>query len=680
MLPTWQAFDIKVVEMGKHLAHSAAVALTLALLLAGLSGEHRPARHASGATLPQQQTRFFLRPAGSFGGDISTVTLDSTHGYAGQGNTLTIFARGTPTTPTARLPLPDLIRDIYLDEGRDLAFVATGKQGVQIVDISIPAAPTLVGTIRTASSTAIGSLQGAATAVEVAGTTAYIATTGPDGLHIVDVSTPNLPTRLNTTTPFTLYNASALQLAGNMAYISANFGGGLKVVDVSTPTSPTLVGENTRLDYSLDVQVVGSRAYIAAGNDGLAVLDVSTPANPTVETSLSLHGKATALRVIGPLAYVAAAEGGLHTLDVRDPTSPTVQSTRSLPGSATDIYAATGDTLAYVAAAEGGLHLLDVSDPQHPAPREGRLKTLSNAEDIQIVGNTAYVATGNEGLNIVSLADPLGPVVQGTLEGKSDMLALDVISTTAYVAAGLQGIQVIDVSDPTSPTVQSTRNLPGITTDVQGATGGSGETLAYAAAGTSGLHVLDVSTPLSPTLRSSYDTPGSALAVELVGTYACVADRDSLLILDTATMTPTLLGSLPLPEGANARGLQAQGNMLYVADSGQEEGGLKLVDISNPTNPTLVASVSFPAPAAATAVHITGNLAYVATRSGGVYLVDVSNPASPLIHSSYDTPGSAHALQRSGAYLYVADYDGGIQILTLVEGMVGAYLPLVLKR
>ncbi len=43
---------------------------------------------------------------------------------------------------------------------------------------------------------------------------------------------------------------------------------------------------------------------------------------------------------------------------------------------------------------------------------------------------------------------------------------------------------------------------------------------------------------------------------------------------------------------------------------------------------------------------------------GGLRVVDVSNPAQPREVGFYDTPGWAEGVAVSGAYAYVADGDG----------------------
>ncbi|NJN17701.1 MAG: hypothetical protein HC822_16210 [Oscillochloris sp.] len=53
------------------------------------------------------------------------------------------------------------------------------------------------------------------------------------------------------------------------------------------------------------------------------------------------------------------------------------------------------------------------------------------------------------------------------------------------------------------------------------------------------------------------------------------------------------------------------------------------------------------------------------------------NPDQPHLIGAYDTPGTALDVLVSGAYLYVADNDGGLIVLRQIALANRIYLPLV---
>ncbi|WP_287076430.1 Calx-beta domain-containing protein, partial [Microcystis sp. M_QC_C_20170808_M3Col] len=51
----------------------------------------------------------------------------------------------------------------------------------------------------------------------------------------------------------------------------------------------------------------------------------------------------------------------------------------------------------------------------------------------------------------------------------------------------------------------------------------------------------------------------------------------------------------------------------------------------------------------------------------GLQIIDISNPVAPTLKGNYDTSGNAQGVQIVGNYAYVADYEGGLQIIDVSE-------------
>ena len=75
-----------------------------------------------------------------------------------------------------------------------------------------------------------------------------------------------------------LSDVNAVTVVGNYAYA---VGDGLNIIDISNPALPTLKGSYYTSSYAYDVQVVGNYAYIL--NSGLQIIDISNPALPTLK-------------------------------------------------------------------------------------------------------------------------------------------------------------------------------------------------------------------------------------------------------------------------------------------------------------------------------------------------------------------------------------------------------------
>ncbi|MFC1765993.1 hypothetical protein ACFL6U_28440 [Planctomycetota bacterium] len=156
------------------------------------------------------------------------------------------------------------------------------------------------------------------------------------------------------------------------------------------------------------------------------------------------------------------------------------------------------------------------------------------------------------------------------------------------------------------------------------------------------------------------DTPGSACDIVLSGTTAYIADRHGgLRILDVSDPTsPLEIGFVDTP--GEAWGVAVSGSITYVADG---ENGLQVIDVDNPAIPKIIGDVD--TPDFAHDVAVSGTTVYMADCESGLQIIDVGNPAQPTITGFYDTPGEALDIVIIGSHAYVADSYGGLQIINV---------------
>lgn len=129
---------------------------------------------------------------------------------------------------------------------------------------------------------------------------------------------------------------------------------------------------------------------------------------------------------------------------------------------------------------------------------------------------------------------------------------------------------------------------------------------------------------------------GAMRSVIFDGTTIYTLQEPKLLVIDAADpANPVTLGSLALP--GIGRRLSKQGDTLYIACW---DGGLVIVDVSDPSAPQRRAQLVFDPGAAGTNcetqdVEVNGTYAYVIDQHAGLVTVDVSDPADPRIVTSY---------------------------------------------
>jgi hypothetical protein len=142
--------------------------------------------------------------------------------------------------------------------------------------------------------------------VAVSGSYVYVADYG-SGLQVVDVSNPTSPAIVGSVD--TPGEAWSVAVSARYVYV-AGYDLGVQVVDVSNPVSPQVVGSVNIPNHAYDVAASGSYAYIADAGSGLQIVDVSNPSSPAIVGGVGA-GFAWGVAVSESYAYVAGGSSGL---------------------------------------------------------------------------------------------------------------------------------------------------------------------------------------------------------------------------------------------------------------------------------------------------------------------------------------------------------------------------------
>jgi len=224
------------------------------------------------------------------------------------------------------------------------------------------------------------------------------------------------------------------------------------------------------------------------------------------------------------------------------------------------------------------------------------------------------------------------------------------------------------------PSVASVVQSPGTTTaaDAQnvefvGQIGGESYAVAvqgdYAYLGVGPrLVVLDISNPANPTLAGQTEVlPDIVWGVAVAGNYAYVADDEGgLRIINVSDpAAPSEAGFYDTP--GDARGVAVAGNYAYIADHYK---GLRIINVTDPAAPSEAGF--YDTSWYAKGVAVAGNYAYVAAVGAGLRIINISDPAAPSEVGFYYTPGEALGVAVTGNYAYVAvKYVGSLRIINV---------------
>ena len=277
----------------------------------------------------------------------------------------------------------------------------------------------------------------------------------------------------------------------------------------------------------------------------------------------------------------------------------------------------------------------------------------SSAKEVVIIGDTAYVADGNSGLQIIKISSQL--VINETMDTPGTAMSVAVKDNFAYVADGHKGLQIIDINEVAEPSIIGDIDTPGIASCVV-----VKDNTAYVADDHRGLQLINISTPSVPETIGQADTPGRAMSVAIKDNFAYVADGyEGLQIVDISNpYEPEIRESGYRLE--YAEDIVIKDSMAYIADG---DNGLQIIDVTTPSAPVFVSSLD--TEGYARGITLVGNTAYMADGDNGLLAADVSEPEHPEVLWSSDTPGDASAVFVVGNTAFIADGDKGLAMMPI---------------
>jgi hypothetical protein len=328
-------------------------------------------------------------------------------------------------------------------QGHYIYVADNGANKFMTFDVKNPASPANGGNLAITSPWAVA----------VQGRYAYVL--GSASFNVIDVSTPASPVLVGTATSngaqtLSIVNGSKIVVSGKYAYIGDDNNNKLVIFDISNPTTPRAVGSYT-CDFNVtDVAVQGSYAYIACGSTSagrLKVVDISNPTSPSLVSSNSdtMINAAFDIAVSGRYVYVTSqTTGKLIKYDISNPNVPTLvgENSDSVPSTGQNIFVTVSGLYAYVTSNGGsgklGIYSLGGISTQQFDANNANLGSLNLSTNGQVGGDFNVSGSVSVGQN-AQINGSLG--VNGSAE-----FQVSTDSTTAFQiqnAAGNNGNLVL---------------------------------------------------------------------------------------------------------------------------------------------------------------------------------------------------------------------------------------------
>jgi hypothetical protein len=302
------------------------------------------------------------------------------------------------------------------------------------------------------------------------------------------------------------------------------------------------------------------------------------------------------------------------------------------------------------------LWMFDISNPETILPLAQTPPLPGIVEDIVIQNNVAVVAAGVGGVHLIDVSDPFSPHQIGFFDTEGRSMGVDVVGDLIYVADSYSGLRILDATNPAGLVEIGFNDDLGNAWDVA-----VGESIAFIVDKTyyaGALFSVDVSDPTNPTKIGSI-IEILPTEVELIGHIAFLLstyDYGVITAIDVSDPTsPSRLDWMNVV--GYAAGATISGNYAYL---GVDDYGLRVVDVSDPTELVEVGSLVFDS---AGAVALSGGTAYVTDLYGGLHAISIADPIEPHLLSSFDTMGESRNVAVAGDLAYLAGRREGLWYL-----------------
>ncbi|MCB2212859.1 T9SS type A sorting domain-containing protein [bacterium] len=361
--------------------------------------------------------------------------------------------------------------------------------------------------------------------------------------------------------------------------------------------------------------------------------------------------------VSGDFAFVVCGTSGLRVLDVSDPAEITEAASLDLPGTAERILL--DSDYAYITCSSGGVRIIDISDPYTPVEVADWVEN-SYPRGIDKVDDLLYV--GWSGVTILDVSDPTSPTLVGSCELVPFALDLDVNNGYAYVANYQNGIRIVDVSDPENPVEVGSLEGIGSIYDVEA----HGDYL-YATAPYSNhdFQVIDVSNPSNPVEVGYRPSTATIQDFTIRDHYAyLVEELGGLRVLDITD--PTSPTSVKFYNLSDAYGISLVNDQAFIANG---YICLKVMDITDPQEPFELGDFYTPEAVCDVVAGPSGNhqIVYALDKYRGIMSIDVSDPENPIEISSVEIGGYSRKIYYYNNHLLVPRYEGGLVVVEIQD-------------
>ena len=178
-----------------------------------------------------------------------------------------------------------------------------------------------------------------------------------------------------------------------------------------------------------------------------------------------------------------------------------------------------------------------------------------------------------------------------------------------------------------------------------------------------GVSIYNVEDPANPQEIGCVTTSGCILDMDFHEGYAYIVDdKEGLLILDVRNPERCVSLGNYQNYGGEIRSFTVHGQHALAT---VEDQGLKIFDISNPTEIKEVAALD--QPSRIHGLRIVGEYAFLSNLNGGLHVLDLQDPAKPRQIAFTDVSGRPRTMGVADGYVYLTTSERKMSIFDISE-------------
>ena len=443
---------------------------------------------------------------------------------------------------------------------------------------------------------------------------------------IIDISDLQNPTYINEFS-FSSEDICEFEINEDIVYIITSHS--LIIVSIQYPMSPVLLSRIRIFQSSYQsygIQYENDRIYIS-NVSGLMIFDVSDPLNPFYSNIIDVNGYIR-FQVINNIAYLGS-QYGFYVFNVEDYNNIQLLSENN-DYEFHSVFVDDESLYSWVSINDiSELYHFNIQDINNFIP----IGTYSGGRVLKVENDIIYTRTDGwqrADCEILDFSDPDNQYFVGEDYYRCNRKDISVSNNLLGVCSrgGNDGVNYFDISDPSNPLWLWAQSLGG-----QSELSASAVIICddFAIAGFSGLtldntciRIHDVSNPQDIQVLSGLELGDYTIySIAVEGNIAYVGCSGGLFSIDIYDLTdPTIINCI---DSIYVRDLTINGNLLYACAN----GSVQIYYIYDPVNPLLIGtweSLNF-----SEALVIYGNYAYVSDWYGGLKILNISNPSDPYL-------------------------------------------------